>query len=193
MIFTSSRMSKKIKEIPDEKLIQLLTSLDERQRNKAFSFLVQRDFPAIRIFISKNSGQNEDAKDIFQDGLITLINNLNKGSFKGNSTIKSYLFAICKNIWFQHLRKNKKFKQTELTDIEATDDLIEKNEIEEKYDLVKKKFRKLGDECQKILIEFYYQNKSMKELQQSFNLGSAQAAKNKKSRCLKKLATLVNA
>jgi RNA polymerase sigma factor (sigma-70 family) len=185
-------MRRKQMEISDDELIQIITSEDDRQRNKAFSFLVKRDFPAIRVFISKNSGQEEDAKDIFQDGLITLMNNLNKGSFKGNSTIKSYLFAICKNIWFQHLRKNKNYQQTELPEIEATEEVFEKEEMEEKYNILKKNFKNLGNECQKMLIGFYYQNKSMKDLQQIFNLGSPQAAKNKKSRCLKKLTSLVN-
>jgi len=48
----------------------------------------------------------------------------------------------------------------------------------------------LSFDCKEILIDFYYRKKTMKELKEKFNLGSIQAAKNKKCRCLSYLAKL---
>lgn len=175
----------------DPKLIELLVHQSNTERNRGFAYLVNRDFTSVKIYVQKNSGSEDDAKDIFQDGLIALLKNLQQGEYKSSSTIKSYLFAICKNTWLQQLRKMKK-NQELLPEISEENGIEEKLALEERYKLMKQKFSLLGEECQKILIQFYYDKKSMKELQEIYNLSSEQAAKNKKSRCLKKLSTLVS-
>jgi predicted DNA-binding protein YlxM (UPF0122 family) len=48
----------------------------------------------------------------------------------------------------------------------------------------------LQDDCQKILIEYYFNNRSMAELMEMFNVNSVQATKNKKWRCLTYLERL---
>ena len=45
----------------------------------------------------------------------------------------------------------------------------------------------LGEDCRRILVEYYYNNRSFSELMELFNVNSIQAAKNKKWRCLKYL------
>ena len=49
----------------------------------------------------------------------------------------------------------------------------------------------LKEDCQKLLLGFYYERKSMKDLMEIFKLGSEQAAKNKKLRCMDSLIRLV--
>jgi len=44
--------------------------------------------------------------------------------------------------------------------------------------------------CKKILILFYYENRSMKEIAEIMNLANDKVAKNKKNRCLNKLRSL---
>ena len=175
----------------DKELITLLEHEVNAQRNKGFAFIVNRDFDTIKGFVIQNSGTEDDAKDVFQDGLIALMSNLKKEKFKGNSTLKSYLFSICKNLWYQKIRKNKKTET-----IGAAEELPEEDadsvDNEKRYYVMQEKFKKLGKKCQQLLIEFYYKKKSMRELQELYGLGSEQAAKNKKSRCLKKLSEMVN-
>ena len=176
----------------DDELIRLLKSTNRFQKNKGFTFLVNRDFEWVKQFVLKNSGTEEDAKDTFQEGLIVLMKNIERGVFEGRSSLKSYLNSICKNIWLQSLRKLKKREEAIATE-EWEDESEEKTEdIEMKHEKVKQKFKVLGKACQDILIQFYYERKSMKELQEIYQLSSPQVAKNKKSRCLKKLAILIN-
>ena len=174
----------------DSELIELIISQDNVSRNNGFRHLVDRDFESISIYVKRNSGDENDAKDVFQDGLLALLKNLKQGKFRSSSTLKSYFFSICKNIWLQQLRKMKHSQELN-EELVSEDQVQEKVEEEERFKLVKEQFRLLGDECQKVLIQFYYDKKSMKDIKEFFNLSSEQAAKNKKSRCLKKLSQMV--
>ena len=49
----------------------------------------------------------------------------------------------------------------------------------------------LGENCKKILLLFYYENKSMKEIVTELPYENEQVVRNKKSKCLKKLEQLV--
>ncbi len=176
----------------DTQLIELLTSEDNGLRNKGFSYLVERDYEPVLSYVKRNSGNPEDAKDIFQEGLIALIRNIHNQSFRKTSSLKSYLYSICKNLWLQELRKMN--RNTAEIETSTSEHDLERNlasEFDEKLQVVRDKFNTLGEECQKILVLFYYKKKSMKYLQELYQLGSTQAAKNKKSRCLKKLSSLV--
>jgi len=175
----------------DIELIEFLKSQVNSQRNKGFSYLIDQYFDTIKGYVIQNSGSEDDAKDVFQEGLIALISNLNKNKFQGKSALKSYLFSICKNLWLQKIRKEKKtenIKSLEEVPYEETD----KDDKEKMFEAMQHQFKKLGGKCQQILIEFYYKKHSIKKLQEIYGLGSAQAAKNKKSRCLKKLSEMVN-
>ena len=48
----------------------------------------------------------------------------------------------------------------------------------------------LQEDCRSILIEYYYNNRSMAELKEIFNVNSIQVAKTKKWRCLNYLKRL---
>lgn len=175
----------------DRYLVELLISDDNVSRNKGFRYLVDRDYTSVKTYVLQNSGAEDDAKDVFQDGLLALMKNLQKGEFRSSSTLKSYLFSICKNIWLQQLRKMKHSQELGDELIAEDEQIKEKIALEERFKLVKEKFSHLGEDCQKILIQFYYDKKSMKDLQMMFSLSSEQAAKNKKSRCMKKLTEMV--
>lgn len=49
----------------------------------------------------------------------------------------------------------------------------------------------IGETCKKLLIGFYYENKSMKELLNQFDYENEQVLRNRKSKCMKKLKELL--
>ncbi len=57
---------------------------------------------------------------------------------------------------------------------------------------LEKIFSQLRGECQEILKLFYFESMSMEQIKSVFNLGSTQAAKNKKHRCLQHLIELTS-
>ena len=50
----------------------------------------------------------------------------------------------------------------------------------------------LGEGCKKILLLFYFENKSMKEILANVPYENEQVVRNKKSKCLKKLEQIVS-
>lgn len=177
----------------DDKLIDMLKSQSKHEYNEALTFIYSKNYNKVESYILKNSGTIVDAEDIFQDGLIAFYEQVVKGSFRGNSAIATYLFAICKNLWYKKLRRAYKKNETYGTEIEITDDgnividtLIKDEETKSLMSLLDK----IGESSKQILILYYYEKKKMKEIAEIMNLENQQVAKNKKFRSLKKLREL---
>ena len=99
-----------MKKYTDQEIIQGIKSGE----SFAVKFLVRDFLPVIRYFISKNNGNEEDAKDIFQDALFIIIEKIYNNDLVLQGTLSTYLFAICKNLWLMALDKQKAAKNYEL-------------------------------------------------------------------------------
>lgn len=160
-----------------------------RQDNQTFLYLYHQYKGQIINMVRKNNGNEEDALDIFQEGLVALWTNIKKGKFKvqEQSRISSYLYALCRNIWISKLRKKKIVHS--IDDHPGVEVKMEVQEMAEAYDQVKeleKLLGKLGEACQKILQLFYYQKASLQEIAQEMGL-TEKTAKNTKYRCMQNL------
>ena len=174
-------------------LLDKLLSKNNTKKDQAWELLYKTHYPMVKEMILKNSGTVSDATDLFQDGLMVLHRNISNGSFRGESSLKTYLYSICKNLWLKELERRARraiSSQDLLNDpsmMTGTDDdlgyLIDTQVIE----LL---IAELQEDCRSILVEYYYNNKSMAELKEIFNVGSIQAAKNKKWRCMGYLVRL---
>ena len=173
----------------DSELLQWIQSGDLAQRDQAFIILYRQYYPMVLKLVLQNKGGEEDAKDIFQDGLIVLYNQIQQGAFKERSTLKTYLYSICRNLWLKKLTRGQ--KTVEIIDnleYEAINENALKNLIgTEREQCVEKLLLQLGEECNKILRYFYYDKLSMKKIKINLKLASEQVAKNKKMKCLKRL------
>ncbi|MEO0340829.1 MAG: sigma-70 family RNA polymerase sigma factor [Bacteroidota bacterium] len=160
-----------------------------KQDNQTFLYLYEQYQGKITNMVRKNNGNEEDAYDIFQEGLIALWTNIKKGKFevKDQSKISTYLFALCRNIWISKLRKKKIIQPIEAHP--ALEGKVDTQEMEEQYDRVnqlEKILSTLGTACQKILQLFYYQKASLKEIAQVMEI-TEKTAKNTKYRCMQNL------
>ncbi|MEM9821270.1 MAG: sigma-70 family RNA polymerase sigma factor [Bacteroidota bacterium] len=176
----------------DESLIKSLRSNNDLEVNAAFKFLFREYFPSIKNYILSHRGTVKDAEDIFQDGLIVLYKKVRNEDFELTSALKTYVYSICKYIWYNRVRKKKEVELEEGTDFILPDEdqltILIKSEAGE---LIADLFGELGEECKKLLVLFYYDRQKMKAIAQQLNLVSEQVAKNRKSRCLKKLREMV--
>ena len=77
-----------------------------------FEDLYKLHFPKIKAFVLKNSGNADDARDVFQETMIVLIDKINKPDFVLSSSLGTFLFAVSKNIWFTRLREKGKMIAT---------------------------------------------------------------------------------
>jgi RNA polymerase sigma factor (sigma-70 family) len=175
--------------LTDSSLIDSIVGENAKKRFSAFEVLYKQNFNSIQSFVIKNHGTKDEAKDIFQDAMIIVYRNLVNKSFKEDSKLSTYLFSICKNLWFQRIRK---LKVVEFQSVDVAENLSENFEIT-KVDssLLNELLDKLKSDCKQLLIAFYYERKPMRDLMEIFKLGSEQAAKTKKLRCLNGLIDLV--
>jgi RNA polymerase sigma-70 factor (ECF subfamily) len=136
-----------------------------------------------------------EAVDVYQDAVITLYENIAAGKYvyQDSSSIKTYLYAIGKNIFLKKLSLEKKIQDRVVPALSAqTDEDTEQKEAltvenELRYDAVMQAFSTLKEPCKSLLKYFYYQGLSMKEIAAKLNYKSEQVAKSQKVRCMKTL------
>lgn len=85
----------------DERIIALLL---EQKENKALRVLYGYQKPIIQ-YIKSNQGNKQDAEDIFQEALAFFCEKVVAENFKPTSSINTYLYGVCKNLWRNQLRK----------------------------------------------------------------------------------------
>src|SRR5690606_303649 len=85
------------------------------------------------------------------------------------------------NLWFREY--NRRNKEASLQP-DVTIEMQQHDNFLINIEIVTVMMRELPENCRRILTEFYFNNRSMAELKDMFNVNSIQAAKNKKWRCL---------
>ena len=117
--------------------------------DRAFTVLYQEYYPTIRSFISKNSGSDQDAADIFQDALIVFYDKIRDENFELSCTIKTYVYSICRNLWLKKLTRKKQHLITkesfETISLEANiDEILEDTE---QTNMVVQLLKQMSEDC----------------------------------------------
>ncbi len=177
------------KKISDSETLRAIESRNQEKINLAMEYLYAEHFHAIKHYILKNSGSEEEAADTFQDALVLFYIKVRKGEFQSTSSLKTYLFGITRNLWLKELRKRRTAARhmTVEEDVNFQEELI----IQESQVTIRKVMELINEECKRLLMDFYFEGQSMARLTSRYGLGSEAATKNKKYRCLQKLISLV--
>lgn len=145
-------------------------------------------FPKIRVYVVQNSGNDADAKDVFQEALLTALLNVNNGKFKGNeSDLDGYIYQIAKYKWLDILKlKYKKVENLTSRFLELEDEIHTKEYAEDDTKYLIKAISDLGQICRKLLQLFYFKKLSLKEIGERLGY-SGSVTKTKKYRCMTQL------
>ena len=149
-------------------------------------------YPKIQSLILRNSGTHDDAKDIFQDALVAIFHSVKNREFKLTSQFSTYLYSVCRNLWLKNLRR----KDVVFTDIREADSTMASEEHEnmilmhERYQLYKRKFNEIGEQCQKLLLRFM-EGADMKTIADEFGFASVAYAKKRKFKCKEQLISKI--
>ena len=170
---------------------QILDGVRARDRT-ILTYVYEHYFPMIREFILKNSGTEEDARDIFQESLVVIFEKLKSDEVKLSSKFKTYFYAICRNKWLMVLRKRrtgpKMVVDTQLVESNhpvSTEELAK----HEQYKLFRTHFKSLSDDCKKLL-DFFFTGHSLREIG-GFMGFSEMYAKKRKFICQKRLIAAI--
>jgi RNA polymerase sigma factor (sigma-70 family) len=146
-------------------------------------------FPMVLQFILNNNGDEDDAKDVYQECIIILYNKIKTGEFELTSKLKTYIYSVSRRIWLKKLSQQSKKSNnvTEFEDIAAV-------EVHEAKDLQFEKMgsalANLGEPCKTIIQDFYINNLSMQDISEKFGYTNTDNAKTQKYKCLQRLKKL---
>ena len=173
----------------DTEILKMLQAANEQKNDKALRYLYRQYYGLIEQLVVKNSGRPADAEDIFQDGLISFYNQVKSGNLKLTCTIKTYIYSICRNLWLMRLKKQQ--RTTALSEreehIEVGAEVLNNIVSTEQSSLVAKLLDKLGGDCKKVLIYFYFEKMKMAQIVEKMGYKNTQIAKNKRLRCMNRL------
>jgi RNA polymerase sigma factor (sigma-70 family) len=155
--------------------------------NKAYEILYKFYYPSVKNFICKNNGGEADAKDVFQETLIVLLDKVPKEEFNLTSSLKTYIFAISSNIWLKRLRDSSKMVKTDLFIYEKYLIDFEEAETENQKATYKKAnniFSRVTNKCKVLLKAIFYDEKNIDAVTKEFGYTNKHNAQNQKYKCL---------
>jgi RNA polymerase sigma factor (sigma-70 family) len=155
--------------------------------------LYNENFSTIQAFILANNGSYDDARDVFQEAMITLYEKVQTGSFVLTCQIKTYVYSVCRRLWLKKLQQMGRFSQPfdNLEDtISVEDDLEQHAKHDAAYAIMDRALKSLGEPCKSLLEGYYLQKMDMQALASEFGYTNADNAKNQKYKCLMRLKKL---
>ena len=150
-----------MKEYTDSEIVQCL----RKRQSHAVRYLFNRYMPMIRLMITQMGGTVEDAKDVFQDGLIIMLEKIDNNELVLRCKFKTFLYSICENLWKAVLMKRKASENyihrridtdSEKDFTEVYDNELYQNIFEDVYETL--------DPVSRQILKLYWQDYSPKEI-----------------------------
>jgi RNA polymerase sigma factor (sigma-70 family) len=181
-------MNKKTR-FSDSELVEAIR--EKEMLDPAILQLYEEHAEITRSFIMGKSGTEQDADDIFQETVVAFIDSVQKGKFRQESGIRTFLISISKNLWYNEIRRRQRatnrerlFESDREQEETGVREIIQDRELKKQLNQL---LFELGDSCRIILELFYYENLSMKEIVSHLHYENEQVVRNKKYKCLQQL------
>lgn len=168
---------------------ELILENIRKQDRDTLDYVYKKFYPTIRNFVCVNSGNEEDAEDIFQDSIIVLYKKIRDNELELQCSFKTFLFSVSKNLWLKELDKRKIARdKVELVEDFASIEPQEEVKVDgdDRYNLYQKHFAGLSDKCQELL-KLYYSKMPLKEIAEQLGFSSEKYAKKRKYQCKENL------
>ncbi len=160
----------------------------------ALRTLYRQHYKMIVHFIRQNNGSEADAKDIYQEAMIVLVEKIRKEEFELLSKLKTFIYAVSRRLWLKQLKKNERYSG-EVKDHEYYEDwTADTDDIEslrEQHAVIEKSMAELGEPCKTVLVDFYFRGYTMEEIATKMGYTNPANAKNQKYKCFQRLKKLV--
>ncbi|TAH18968.1 MAG: sigma-70 family RNA polymerase sigma factor [Cytophagales bacterium] len=179
-------MAKQVFMTNDQTLVDKIREGD----SDALKYLYKKYYPVVLRLITQNSGDEEDAEDIYQETLIVLYEKAKDPNFKLSSSLKTFIYSVSRNKWLYKLRQ----EGTGSVSFEEVEDYIEVADEAKEFDseivdydnLLGEALKKMDDTCRKLLEYFYYHKLPLETIAQKLNYNNGNTAKAKKNKCMNK-------
>ena len=170
--------------------IEVISAIKQNQSKQLVQALYKTALPPIVIYIKQKRGTRNDAEDCFQEALMTLIRKVHDNTYDESYEVKNFLFVLCRNIWFNKLKRKGKVESADLDEMHIQDDserIDEKLISDERQDAVSKLMNLAGERCKELLTLLLFEKKKMKEVAILMGFSSEEVVKTNNYRCKQKL------
>ena len=172
---------------------EILEAIKNGDDNRVLAYLYRKVLPKVKHFILSNSGDSDEANDIFQDAVLIFYKQVKLERFNPQYEIAGFIYSVSRNLWINYIKR--KNKQTELTEgyhqrpeeQSFLDDLITKEREKNVMDVL----NRLGDRCRELLILSVFQKMTMKEIAEKMGFSNENSAKTRNYKCKQNLITLI--
>jgi RNA polymerase sigma factor (sigma-70 family) len=165
-----------VKEYTDREIIECLRN----RQSYVVLYLSDQYLPMIKNMVIHLGGSSEDAKDIFQEGLMIILEKIDSREFALTCKFKTFLYCICENLWKSVLIKRQSavnyFQRR--TEVEEDADFSEQVDDDMCREIFMKSFKKLDKSGRKIL-KLYWKGYSPQEIAEKLNYSYGYVRKKK--------------
>lgn len=170
---------------------KILNAIKAGDTGMYLQVLYDKEYPKVKRYIVSNNGSEEDARDVFQESLMTLISYVKLNKYKEEYEIGAFLFSVSRNAW-RKIAKNSR-ETEELNELGGSyitpySDLFNN----ERKRIIAELLEKLGENCKEILVATLFYGKSLKEIAEEQNYANSGAVKTRNYKCKKRLGALIS-
>ena len=166
----------------------ILERIRQNDRTVLGELFVQHE-KMIGSYVVSHGGSNADAEDILQEAIIVLWQKAGQADFQLTSKVSTFLMAVAKNKWMAEMRKRKRWSNQEPDEniADESDSLLDLMVSNERIASVKEALDSMNEVCKKVLIMFYFEEKSLETIARELNFSNAGVVKSRKYQCKKAL------
>lgn len=173
-----------MKSLSIEQIINGILNRDEKVLRGIYNIY----FPHIKKYILDNSGDNQNAKDVFQEAIIIIYRKIKEGNFQLNSSFKTYIYSVCRYIWLKQMENQRIENQNKqvYVEYEQIEDFVDEYKKSKEYKLYQYHFKRLSEDCQKIL-QMFYNKVPLTDIAKEVGFENEVFIKQKKYKCKEQL------
>lgn len=157
--------------------------------NAAFAALYKDYFPFVKTYVTRNSGNLEDAEDVFQDTMVILLQKVNHKDFTLTSSLKTYFIAIAKNQWLKRSRDNRLLPVESIEKYQPGTDAfpVEIRPQKTNEEKMNSWLSKITANCQRILKALFFYREPIEIISKRMGWKNKHTATNQKYKCIEQV------
>ncbi|MFC1733162.1 RNA polymerase sigma factor [candidate division KSB1 bacterium] len=162
-----------------------------RGDHEILKFVYEHFFAQVKKYVLKNSGSEDDARDVFQEALVVVFEKVRKGDLELKCSFGTYLYAVGRHVWLKQLRA-KKVRLAIHEDTAPYPGHSEQDAYGLDYErvqlqkLIYRHFSRLEKDCRELL-KMVAQSRTYREIAVMMGFKSDVHARKRKLRCKKLL------
>jgi RNA polymerase sigma factor (sigma-70 family) len=161
---------------------------EQAARQQLFVALYQKVFPAVAKYVSKCGGSFDEAKDVFQDALVSYYEKSRSADVAVNSSEGAYIYGTARYLW---IKRYKQGSQTTPLDEHYATNIAMETSAALAEDKLLNFLETAGKRCMELLRSFYYDQLPMTKVARLFGFSGVRSATVQKYKCIEKVRETV--